>query len=483
MIPNAPGRFASGFHGPSGRTNAFGRYWEPDMFALYDILDTPPTAAEIQKLLDERTSLPTNTYGGFAHTTGGVCYPDGPSNRKLFKVHLISHKLQFNSTTYYHYALVRHPEVDTPHTGSYPVLLLLHGRTSVALGVSNLVKWGDTLNSNNFFRDDCVVVYPLYFGFKFQMPYRWDPLGTEEPMYTYDCEGALDGEGIPLFDGQYVETLATNGGVSPESPTPAELRFQMDYQADGYSANDVQIMAVLQSLAAVFGEQNTLGLDLNGDVGLLGGSMGCNMLYDVAPILHENGAPGTLKVSVALYGGTDQYAPFNVRRSKRLLASMIKQRVPYDDLPGVTYLADRFTYGDILNNQRERTISDPVRLYLWLQDSSLPPPSEFPDPMPHLPDLKEQLRRWFLEESVARLWDYPTLTSTDGPWPLQVHHGSVDTTVSVLNSRWLAEQMRQHEVPFDEDHFQYFETPFVGHERNKLNSRAAMATILENNLG
>ncbi len=113
----------------------------------------------------------------------------------------------------------------------------------------------------------------------------------------------------------------------------------------------------------------------------------------------------------------------------------------------------------------------------------LPQPSILPDPLPSLQKLKGALRRWFLEESVARLWDYPTTTSTGGPWPLQVHHGTADTTVSVLNSRWLAEQMRRHEVPFDADHFQYFETPFVGHERNKLNSRAAMATILENNLG
>ena len=154
----------------------------------------------------------------------------------------------------------------------------------------------------------------------------------------------------------------------------------------------------------------------------------------------------------------------------------------YDDSLGTDVLKLVPTYGDISLNQKERLQSDGVRWYLCPENATCPDT----EPPPYNDDeLKAQLRSWFLEESVARLWDYPEGVNPGGPWPLQVHHGGMDKTVFVENSRWLRNQMIEKDVPYDADHFMYFETPEAGHEVAELSdtSRVAMATLLQNKLG
>jgi hypothetical protein len=459
ITPNGPGKFGYGQFGSAGQTNGFGHYWEPNMYPPYDILDDPPTQSEIDALIDHRMALSTDTCTNFSVVDeGGMCKPaSGITGSELFRVDIIRHYINYNGESRPHYALVRYPESEAPtHAGGYPILLMLHGNYN-PIRVQRLGGWGDTLGYNTFYKDQCVVVYPLYLGYRFDTPYPADHTWREY-RYFSDCEDALDPE-IPLFDGAQYGT------------------YPIEFPPDGETVNDLQIKAILQSLNGVIDHYGS-GVDplVNGDVGIIGGSMGANMVYDIAPIMYENEAPGNLKVSIAIYGGTDQYAPFNVRRSKRLLKSRLNQMVYVEDL-NRRVMRKKATYGDISENQRKRTTSSGVQWYLC-PDHTTCPDGEEPDMTEA--EMKTSLRNWFLEESVSRLWDYP-----DGPYPLQVHHGTLDPTVYVENSRWLEQQMRNNDVPIDADNFQYYETPGAGHNTGDFSqaSRDEMAKILRNELG
>ncbi len=454
ILPNQPGRFAGGFFGPRGHVNGFGRYWEPDMYPPYDILNHSPTQAEIDALINHRLALPTNTCSGFAvETEGGFCNPTDGTGRK-YRVDVIRHSIEYNNASRLHYAFVRYPRAGAPtHQGGYPILLSLHGNTEYPIRVGSLGGWDSTLGT--FYTDQCVVVKPLYLGYRFATPHVY----TDTQFgyrYEEDCQDLL---GQYHFDGDTFFTPAI------ESPP------------EGYTSNDLQIMAVLQALKGILDHYGQ-GEDplVNGDVGIIGGSMGANMLYDIAPIMFANSAPGDLKVSIAMFGGTDQFAPFNVRRSKRYLKSQLKQR-KYEPSLNSWVVRNVFSYRDISLNQRNRTKSNGVKWYLCPEHTSCP---EGPAPELSKEEMKAQLRSWFIEESVARIWDYP-----DGPYPLQIHHGTLDPTVFVENSRWLRDRMLENDVPEDSDYFQYFETPGAGHSSEDLSnaSRVAMAALLQDKLG
>ncbi len=279
MRANAPGRFRHGVHGPAGRTNGHGTWWEPDMFPLYDLLNDPPTLREVRDLRTKRASLPTNTVDGFKLlATGGVC-----TTEKVYRMSMFRHRLEFNGTSYNHAAVVRGPAYGSvpPANGEYPILLLLHGNITDAMRRNKITDWDRLLAANKFYTDQCVVVFPLYFGYRMELP--------ESSSYGVECEESLHQAGYPKFNGQSFETLPVDDPL-----------FKSDYLAEGFSADDVQIMAILQAVTAVRQRSPEFGVSLNGDIGLLGGSLGASMVYKVAPVLHDNGLPATLKATIAL---------------------------------------------------------------------------------------------------------------------------------------------------------------------------------------
>lgn len=445
MIAKAPGRFSFGRTGPQGSPNGFGQFWEPDRLPAYDFLDEAPTNDEINEMRSHRLSLYPAGYNWSEELVeGGICDDASGSYRMI----LYEHHLTFNGHDYAHIAAMRFPEESSfgPNI-DYPVLIVCHGNID-EISLTELKSWNETLQASEFFSDQCVVLWPLYFGYTFRQPGVNDP---DFPDYTR-CADQLRAVGLRFFE-ESVDYMT----LSLE-----DEQFKRDYQQDGYMAEDVQIMAVLQSYLALRDRyEGREGLQMSDEIGLIGSSLGGQLVYDLAPIVGAQTGPSDpeLKASVAMYAGTDQYAPFNVRRSKRYLASLVKDMTAPNGF--------RMMYGDILPPQIRRTVSDAVLKYLGV----------LPGPAPST----EELRFWFLSDSTAKTWDYHL--QYGGPWPLQVHHGTRDNVVLVDNSRRLNQEMRLHGVPREQQYFQYFESPNVGHNRNELLTTDHAAELLQEQLG